>query len=262
MTTPTQWAWDVPLPRDAAPTRIVLLALAEFSTRVIPGTQAVRLGVVDPTHPAISDTAGMDRAQVDRHVAALVRADVLIPAPGSDLVRFNEDITTNSKGVATVISDTLAVLPDTVPTVTAAPARDATEPEQDALVDIPTNPPAAAPAKPKTTTDTPEQAAAKDILSWWWQHWTETVSPVSNGPAFSAHAKRIATRMLAEGYPVTAIKDAFVAVDEPLPPEWAVRNHLRGKRGRGASGSAANRVAAHSPRPTNPFETTLAGVSR
>lgn len=267
MTTPTQWAWDVPLPNDAAPTRVVLLALAEFSTPLLPGTTTVRLGVVDPTHPAISETADMDSGQVARHVAALVRADVLIPAPNSTLVRFNEEITAASTRVATTVRDALSVLPEQVPATTlAAPAAaTATGVEQATLVEVAEQRPKTAPAKkaraPKKS-DSPEDAAAKEVLAWWWEHWTSTVGPVANGAAFSAHAKRVAATMLAEGHTVEAIKDAFVAVDQPRPPEFHVRNHLRGKTRRQTGptgGSPANYGASQQRAASSPFD-GLAGV--
>lgn len=266
MTTPTQWAWDVPLPSDAAPTRVVLLALAEFSTPLLPGTATVRLGVVDPTHPAISETANMDSGQVARHVAALVRADVLIPAPHSTLVRFNEAITATSPRVAAIVSDALAILPEQVPSTTATATGGETSPggEQDTLVDLAeeTKAPATKKTRVSKKANTPEDAAAKDILAWWWEHWTQTVGPVANGPAFSAHAKRVAATMIAEGHSVEAIKDAFVTVDQPRPPEFVVRNHLRGKTRRYAgpsSGSPANHGASQHRAASSPFD-GLAGV--
>ena len=267
MTNPTQWAWDVPLPREAATTRVVLLALAEFSAPILPGTTTVRLGVVDPTHPAISETANMNPEQVARHIAALVRADVLIPAPSGPLVRFNEDVTAASTRVAKVVADMLDVLPDSVPAVvTPIPTRTAQTPDADQTplieVDAPT---AAAPAKKaaKSKQETPEQTATKDVLAWWWDYWTAEVGPVANGAAFSAHAKRVAATMLAEGHSIEAIKDAFKAVDQPRPAEFAVRNHLRGKGRTGAAvrGSAANRDASQPRQANNPFA-GLAGVSR
>lgn len=263
--TPAHWAWDVPLPPDAHATRVVLLALAAYSAPILPGTIHVRLGVVDPTHPAIAEAADMTPQQVNRHVAALLRADILVPAPTGPLVRFNEDITAATTRVRAVVADTLAVLPDHVPAATAATAAAATastatgEDGADALpLDVPQPPAPAAPRSSRpAATDAPEDRAAKDILAWWWEHWTETTgAQVSNRAAFSAHAKRVAADMLAEGYAPDAIKAAFVAVDQPRPAEFAIRNHLRGKH-RSHRGSASN-AGATQPRAqaTNPFDPT------
>lgn len=263
MRNPTDWAWDVPLARPddpAATTRVVLLALAALSAPTLPGVTTLRLGIVDPTHPAIALMTGLTPEQVQRHVAALIRADVLIPAPEPHrLVRLNEAITSASGRVAQTVADTLAVLPEQVPdNVIALPAAAEQAAEQAPLIEVPAQ---AAPArratKPRAAAaalQAPEEAAAKAVLAWWWEHWTSHVGPVANGAAFSAHCKRIVKTMLAEGHDVEAIKSAFVAVDQPRPTEWAVRNHLRGKTSRAAGqGSAANLGAALPRAGVDPF---------
>lgn len=267
MTNPTQWAWDVPLPREATTTRVVLLALAEFSAPILPGTTVVRLGVVDPTHPAISETANMTPEQVARHITALIRADVLIPAPTGPLVRFNEEVTAASRRVAKTVADMLDVLPDSVPPVVtpihSTRAAEAPDTDQDTLIDVAPAPKTPSKQSAPRKQDAPELAAAKDVLAWWWNYWTTEVGPVANRAAFSAHAKRVATTMIAEGHSVDAIKAAFKAVDQPRPAEFAVRNHLRGKGRAGVAGrgSAANCGASQPRQASDPFG-SLAEVSR
>lgn len=264
MTTRTQWAWDVPLSHDNAHTRVVLLALAEFAAPVIPGSHSPsRLGVVDPTHPDIAATAGMTVDEVARHVAALTRADVLVAAPSGPLVRFNEDITASSTSVAKIVSETLTVLPDVVPSppagpTTESPAEETTE--QAALIDVPAKTPQRPTTKRAAKQETPEQITTKEIMRWWWDHWTHAVGPISNPPAFNAHAKRIVSAMLAEGHPPAAIKDAFVHVDQPKPPEWLIRNFLRGKSRRpSAESHVATRSLPTATAPVDPFQRAAAG---
>lgn len=259
MQTPVQWAWEVPLPPEAHATRVVLLALAAYAAPIWPGSTTVRLGVVDPTLPAVADLAGMSADEVARHVAALVRADVLVPAPSPHtVVRFNEAVTAETPRCAQVIADTLDVLPAAVPSLVAVPAttEDSLSADQPVLVDVPAGDDPRPATRRKTRTKTavaPEEQAARDVVTWWWEHWTSTVGPVSNGAAFSAHAKRLAALMLAEGYPVERIKDAFIAIDQPRPTEWALRNHLRGKSPRGPAVRETATTSATQYPERNPF---------
>lgn len=269
MQSPTDWAWEVPLGTPTEPasqTRLVLLALAGLSSPTFPGSPVVRLGVIDPQHPAIAARTGLSGCQVARHVTALTRAGVLIPAPAPhSLVRLNEDITATSSGIAQTVADTLSALtalPDNVIGFPAPRASPGSESEQAPLIDVPDTreqPATTGKTTRKTksaATDSPEEAAAKAVLSWWWEHWTSTVGPVANGAAFSAHCKRITKTMLAEGYGVDAIKAAFVDVDQPKPAEFAIRNHLRGK-GSGAKSTLPAALGATQQHETSmPFTMT------
>lgn len=255
---PTRWAWEVPLAapgRPATETRLVLLAMAALSAPTIPGSTAVRLGVVDPTHPAIAELTGLTSQQVARHTAALVRAGVLVPAPdGSTLVRFAENVTASTSGVVDVVADTLAAIPEaaevTVRAATCAVAAAGEgSAEQIALIDAPAPlaPVTAKRTRKRATADDPHEAAAVAVLNWWWETWPAmSGTQVSNPAAFSAHCKRVTKSMVAEGFTVEQVKDAFTRLDQPRPSERAVRDVLRG---RGTWGGRASTASSGALRP-------------